>query len=122
MVIDRQHYKCKMDELLTHLSYSKVPKDPTPKTKHHVMGLLRDVEKKGDHLEALRKRLVPQPNTTTAPRIYGLPKIHKANIPLCPIVSAFGSLTYALAKELSFSSSWQDSLSTFCGALKNSGI
>ena len=33
-----------------------------------------------------------------APRFYGLPKIHKPNIPLRPIVSAIGSPTYSLAK------------------------
>ena len=33
--------------------------------------------------------------------MYGLPKIHKPNIPLRPIVSSIGSATYHLAKELS---------------------
>ena len=37
-----------------------------------------------------------------APRLYGLPKIHKTNVPLRPIVSAIGSPTYALAKHLTF--------------------
>ena len=31
---------------------------------------------------------------------YGLPKIHKPNTPLRPIVSSCGSVTYGLAKEL----------------------
>ncbi|XP_048524257.1 integrator complex subunit 3 homolog [Dendroctonus ponderosae] len=35
------------------------------------------------------------------PRLYGLPKIHKEGIPLRPIVSAPGSLTYDIAKYLS---------------------
>ena len=35
-----------------------------------------------------------------APRFYGLPKIHKANCPMCPIVSACGTATYQLAKFL----------------------
>lgn len=34
------------------------------------------------------------------PRIYGLPKIHKADIPLRPIVFAIGLATYKLAKYL----------------------
>ena len=34
------------------------------------------------------------------PRIYGVPKIHKANIPLRPIVDTIRSLTYFLATFL----------------------
>ena len=34
------------------------------------------------------------------PRIYGLPKIHKTNLPLRPIVSFIGSATYELPKFL----------------------
>ena len=34
------------------------------------------------------------------PRIYGLPKIHKLNVPLRPIVSFIGTATYQLAKFL----------------------
>ena len=34
------------------------------------------------------------------PRIYGLPKIHKASVPLRPIVSSIGTVTYKIAKYL----------------------
>ena len=37
---------------------------------------------------------------TSAPQLYGLPKIHKNNVPLRPIVSTIGSPCYLLAKEL----------------------
>ena len=37
----------------------------------------------------------------TTPRLYGLAKLHKENIPLRPIVSFTDSPTYGLAKELS---------------------
>ena len=39
-------------------------------------------------------------NSSPAPRFYGLPKIHKANCPMHPIVSACGTATYQLAKFL----------------------
>ena len=32
------------------------------------------------------------------PRIYGLPKVHKPNVPLRPIVSCIGSSLYQLSK------------------------
>ena len=34
------------------------------------------------------------------PKFYGLPKIHKLDTPLRPIVSSCGSVTYGMAKEL----------------------
>lgn len=37
---------------------------------------------------------------TRLPYFYGLPKIHKEQVPLRPIVSTIGSPTYALAKHL----------------------
>ena len=35
-----------------------------------------------------------------SPKLYGLPKIHKKNNPLRPIVSSRGSVTYGVAKEV----------------------
>jgi len=35
------------------------------------------------------------------PRLYGLPQIHKAGVPLRPIVSAIGSHTYDVAEYMS---------------------
>ena len=45
-------------------------------------------------------KLLPTGNSSPTPRFYGLPKIHKANCPMCPIVSACGTATYQLAKFL----------------------
>ena len=45
-------------------------------------------------------KLLATGNTSPAPRFYGLPKIHKANCPMQPIVSACGTATYQLAKFL----------------------
>ena len=47
----------------------------------------------------LYKRLYP--TGANAPKFYGLPKVHKENIPLRPIVSSVGSVSYETAKELS---------------------
>ena len=40
------------------------------------------------------------PTGAVAPKFYGLPKIHKRDIPLRPIVSSRGSINYEVAKEL----------------------
>ena len=34
------------------------------------------------------------------PKFYGLPKVHKENTPLRPIVSSIGSVSYGVSKEL----------------------
>ena len=40
------------------------------------------------------------PTGCVPPKFYGLPKIHKPDIPLRPIVPSCGSVTYCVAKEL----------------------
>ena len=40
------------------------------------------------------------PIGSVPPKFYGLPKIHKPDTPLRPIVSSCGSVTYGVAKEL----------------------
>ena len=44
--------------------------------------------------------LLPTGNSSPVPRFYGLPKIHKANCPMQPIVLVCGTATYQLAKFL----------------------
>ena len=41
-----------------------------------------------------------RPSATVCPKFYGLPKIHKPDVPLRPIVAFQGSPTYNLAKYL----------------------
>ncbi|XP_072414136.1 uncharacterized protein [Chiloscyllium punctatum] len=41
-----------------------------------------------------------KPESNNTPRFYGLPKVHKPDIPLRPIVSLPGTPSYKLAKEL----------------------
>jgi hypothetical protein len=48
--------------------------------------------------EELYKRL--NPIGSRPPRLYGLPKIHKEGVPLRPVVSNIGALTYQLSKYL----------------------
>ena len=40
------------------------------------------------------------PMGCSAPKFYGLPKIHKLDTPIRPIVSSHGSVTYGMAKVL----------------------
>ena len=60
--------------------------------------IYKSVERDGNLSQQARKKLAPR--QSTVPQIYGLPKIHKIDVPLPPIVCTIGSPTYGLAKEL----------------------
>ena len=95
VVMDSVDYKTKINELLNKGDvYQELKKDPTPSVDLKVQTTIRDLKKKGFNLSHLNSY------NGIAPRLYGLPKIHKVNIPLRPIVSSIGSPTYNIAKFL----------------------
>jgi hypothetical protein len=67
---------------------------PTNKIERQTTSLI----KKSDIPEEVAKKLMP--HASALPRLYGLPKIHKKDIPLRPTVNCIASPTYALAKYL----------------------
>ena len=72
--------------------------DPTQKTERVVNQFVSQLREE-DKISPTRTHRMKS-SDASSPRLYGLPKIHKANIPLRPIVSIIGSPTYALSKEL----------------------
>jgi hypothetical protein len=95
VLMNLSDYNRKMNEHLTQSgSYKKLNCNPIKK-------IIRQVKKSinSSNLdERTKKRLTP--NNEITPRIYGLPKIHKEDIPLRPIVNTIGSPTYELAKHV----------------------
>ena len=63
-----------------------------------MINLLKKIKLEGGIDDILYKKLYPTGAVT--PKFYGLPKIHKDGIPLRPIVSSRGSISYEVAKEL----------------------
>ena len=61
--------------------------------------MLKSTKAEGGISEAVYKRLYP--TGAESPTFYGLLKIHKEGIPLRPIVSSIGTVTYGTSKELS---------------------
>ena len=59
---------------------------------------MRNIKAEGGLKEEVVKRLYP--TGAGSPKFYGLPKLHKAGIPLRPIISSIGTVTYNTAKEL----------------------
>ena len=79
-------------------TYEVLERDPTPALQRKLNNKLLTL-KKTDKIDCRRySRLrcsVSQP-----PKLYGLPTVHKPNIPMRPIVSFCGSPTYQLPKYL----------------------
>ena len=98
VVMDKSEYKEKIVNLLDDKAYCKLKRDPTTTTDRKISETLKDLQKNGEIDEKLRSKITPQ--HSYLPQLYGLPKLHKPNIPLRPIVSSIGSTTYQLAKEL----------------------
>lgn len=89
-----------MTDLLNDSStYKKETKDPSKKIQTTVNNLINKWQKNNFIDKKLKFKLICHNGQT--PYIYGLPKLHKTNIPLRPIVSTVCSATYKLSKFLS---------------------
>ena len=98
VVMDKEEYVQKAKELLDQPTYWSISNDPTTKYKNKLVNLLKAIKSEGEMEESLYRRLYP--TGTGAPKFYGLPKIHKEGIPLRPIVSSIGAVSYETSKEL----------------------
>ena len=99
MILDTDTYKSKCMELLNDSkTYEKLPRDPTQKYKKDLVAILKSLKDNESIDDKIWRKIYP--TTDTPPRFYGLPKIHKAAVPLRPIVSSIGSITYHCSKHL----------------------
>ena len=73
-------------------------KTPLPSRKNKLINILRNIKAEGGLKEEVYRRLYPI--GAGSPKFYGLPKIHKSGIPVRPIISSIGTVTYKTAKEL----------------------
>ena len=96
--MDKEQYINRAEELLNQPIYKTISSDPTPKYKNKLISLLKTIKTEGGMSEALYKRLFH--TGTGFPKFYGLPKVHKEGIPLRPIVSSIGAVSYETSKEL----------------------
>ncbi len=98
VILDREAYTKKMKGILHDGSYMTLRKDPTKKFERVTHQKLLDLMKIGELDKELYKKLNPTNSCLSC--MYRLPKIHKDNVPLRPIISIIGSATYDLAKYL----------------------
>ena len=99
VVMDKEDYIEKSEELMLKSTYKILSSDPTTKHKNKLIALLKLIKAEGGIKENTYRRLYP--TGACSAKYYGLPKVHKTGIPLRPIVSSIGSVSYETAKELS---------------------
>ena len=100
MMMDRNDYRRKVMQLLDdETTYKKVSRDPTLKLERMNNELVKQLfEQKNIHSHL--KRFLIRHNSL-APKFYGLPKIHKVDVPLRPVTSCIKSPTYFLSQFMS---------------------
>ncbi|VDL95502.1 unnamed protein product [Schistocephalus solidus] len=117
VVMNKTDYIQKAKALLEDLqAYLPCDNEPMKKLLTELNKTLDDMRKN----KAITKsvRLAIKPIDAAATRFYGLPKVHKAGIPLRPIVSLRGAPTFHLAKWLfrNLRSLTSDATTTVCSA------
>ena len=98
VTMDRQDYINKANHLLNQNTYRSIAKDPTNSIKNKLINILKIVKSQTGLDSNTYKSMYP--TGCVPPKFYDLPKIHKPDTPLRPIVSSCGSVTYGVGKEL----------------------
>ena len=98
VIMDRQDYISKANNLLSQNTYKSIQRDPTNTIRNKLITILKRVKSQTGLSNQTSKAMYPM--GCVPPKFYGLPKIHKLDTPLRPIVSSCGSVTYGVTKEL----------------------
>ena len=99
VVIDKVQYDEKMGSLLADQKmYERMDKDLTPGLEHKMNAMLLRMKKAGSISDHLYNRLRCSAGRLTL--LYGLPNVHKPEVPLRPIVSFVHSPTYQLSSQV----------------------
>ena len=95
VVVDREGYIQKSEELLHQQNYKILQSDPTNKYKNKLISLLKSIKAEGGMDDNTYRRLYL--TGTVPPKYYGLPKVHTPEMSLRPKMSSIGSVTHATA-------------------------
>ena len=98
VVLDTETYHYKMSTLIETGPYKLLNKDPTERLSQKATEKLLQLKRSGNLSETEYNKI--RPKQKQPPRIYGVPKIHKANAPLRLIVSCVNTLAFDLSGHL----------------------
>ena len=99
--MDKTEYITKCEAVLQDNSvYQHLSKDTSPNMHKELIKILQEYKNNNFISETEYTQLRPHGSNSPAARLYCLPKIHKNNMPICPIVSVCGRATYNTAKYI----------------------
>ena len=98
VVLDKDEYIRKAKDILNQKQFEKTDKSLREEKEKELNKYIRQLQKE----KVIDKQLYWLFHSTSSSlaTMYGLPKVHKANYPLRPIISSVGSYNYQLAKYL----------------------
>ncbi|XP_050559861.1 uncharacterized protein LOC118265684 [Spodoptera frugiperda] len=98
VVMNVTEYDKKIRHLLSDVNtYKRVNYNPTARTNRSTHKIIKECQQ---ILTDDTFKYLLRPRNVQPPKIFGLPKVHKPNVPLRPIVSQIDSPTYHLAKHV----------------------
>ncbi|XP_075150376.1 uncharacterized protein LOC142224486 [Haematobia irritans] len=99
VAIEKEYYRKRMQQIVGDImTYQRVNKDPTQGLQKRNNELVEELFRNKLITELERRRLKTE--IASAPRLYGLPKIHKEDYPLRPICSSINAPAAGLNKYL----------------------
>lgn len=99
VVMNKDDYVTRINNIIDDTTtYNIINKDPTNKLQKFNNDLVEELFKEKIITPVEKNKL--KTNVALAPRLYGLPKIHKENFPLRPICSFINSPSYELCKYI----------------------
>ena len=98
VVMDTSTYHAKISSLIENGPYQLLSKDATDRLTPKLSEKLLTLKRSGHLTEAVYNKI--RPRHKQPPRIYGLPKIHNADVPLRPIVSYVNTFAHDLSAYL----------------------
>ena len=99
VVMDKTDYNHKMDTLVNDKhTYELLIQDPTPSLQRKLNSKMFSMRKA--NMINLQTYYRLRSSVARPSKLYGLPKLHKPQIPMRPIVSFYGSPIYKLSKHL----------------------
>lgn len=99
VAMEKSEYETKMKTIVQDIcTYKRLKKDPTTKLQTRNNKLVEKLF--ALNIINLKDRCKLLTNVAIAPRLYGLPKVHKKNMPMRPICSSINSPSYGLCKYI----------------------
>nr|CAH8859853.1 unnamed protein product [Trichobilharzia regenti] len=101
VVMNRSDYNEKLTNILsdkTKFFESPNQKDTTERTENLLTKLLKRMKEDSVITQEVYEQI--RPCSSTIPRLYGLPKVHKENVPLRPVIEMVNSPYHQIAKWL----------------------